>query len=221
MATAPPHVTGAPHPRMAAEDRRRQLIETAIDLFSQKGFAGTTTREIAAAAGVNEAIIFRHFATKQDLYKAILDYQCNASGKNEWMQELDTAMDANDDEGLIRTVITHMIAFHRENPRFQRLMLHAALDGHEIAIIHHNQVKLPVGAKLIEYIERRQAAGAIRPGNPTAVLFALAGMPQFYALQKYIYQASDFPLTDDQVVDSFVRILLDGLRTSTTGEPKL
>ena len=184
MATAPPPVTGAPHPRMAAEDRRHQLIETAIHLFSQKGFAGTTTREIAAAAGVNEAIIFRHFATKQDLYKAILDYQCNASGKNEWMQELDTAMDANDDEGLIRTVITHMIAFHRENPRFQRLMLHAALEGHEIAIIHHNQVKLPVGAKLIEYIERRQAAGAIRPGNPTAVLFALAGMPQFYALQK-------------------------------------
>ena len=130
-------------------------------------------------------------------------------------------LDTNDDEGLIRTVITHMIAFHRENPRFQRLMLHAALEGHEIAIIHHNQVKLPVGAKLIEYIERRQAAGAIRPGNPTAVLFALAGMPQFYALQKYIYQASDFPLPDDQVVDSFVRILLDGLRTSTTGEPKL
>jgi len=49
---------------MAGEDRRRQLIEVAIELFSQRGFAGTTTKEIAAAAGVTEAVIFRHFATK-------------------------------------------------------------------------------------------------------------------------------------------------------------
>jgi len=127
---------------MAAEDRRRQLIETAIDLFAQKGFAGTTTREIAAAAGVNEAIIFRHFATKQDLYKAILDYKCD-SRKSNWMEELDAIMEANDDEGLIRCLVTSMVAFHREDPRFQRLMLHAALEGHEIAIIHHNQVNMP------------------------------------------------------------------------------
>lgn len=217
MTPAPSPVAGAPHPRMAAEDRRRQLIETAIDLFSQKGFAGTTTREIAAAAGVNEAIIFRHFATKQDLYKAILDYKCNAPGSTEWLEDINQRMEANDDEGLIRSLITHMIAFHREDPRFQRLMLHAALEGHEIAIIHHNQVKLPIGAKLIEYIKRRQAAGAIRPCNPNTVLFSLAGIPQFYALQKYIYQSSDFPLTDEEVVDSFVQILLDGLRTSTKG----
>ena len=215
MTPAPSPVAGAPHPRMAAEDRRRQLIETAIDLFSQKGFAGTTTREIAAAAGVNEAIIFRHFATKQDLYKAILDYKCNAAGSTEWLEDINQRMEANDDAGLIRSLITHMIAFHREDPRFQRLMLHAALEGHEIAILHHNQVKLPIGAKLIEYITRRQAAGAIRPCNPTAVLFSLAGIPQFYALQKYIYQSADFSLTDAEVVDSFVQILLDGLRTST------
>jgi len=48
---------------MSGEDRRRQLIEVAIDLFSRRGFSGTTTREIALAAGVTEAIIFRHFAT--------------------------------------------------------------------------------------------------------------------------------------------------------------
>ncbi len=220
MTPASPPVSGAPHHRMAAEDRRRQLIETAIDLFSKKGFAGTTTREIAAAAGVNEAIIFRHFATKQDLYKAILDYKCNAPDKTEWMDEINTRMEANDDEGLFRTLIGKMIAFNREDPRFQRLMLHAALEGHEIAIIHHNQVKLPIGAKLVDYITRRQAAGALKACDPNAALYALAGIPQFYALQKYIYQSSDIPLTDEQVVDSFVQILLHGLRNSTTGEIK-
>ena len=62
-------------PRLPAEDRRRQLLETALGLFSKKGFDGTTTKEIAAAAGVTEAIIFRHFPTKQELYSAVLDYK--------------------------------------------------------------------------------------------------------------------------------------------------
>lgn len=69
---------------MSGEDRRRQLIEIAIDLFSKKGFGGTTTREIALAAGVTEAIIFRHFATKQDLYAAILDHIRVAVGTDHW-----------------------------------------------------------------------------------------------------------------------------------------
>jgi TetR/AcrR family transcriptional regulator len=59
--------------RMRAEGRRNQIVAIAAELFSQKGFRGTTTKEIADHAGVSEAIIFRHFATKDDLYRAILD----------------------------------------------------------------------------------------------------------------------------------------------------
>jgi TetR/AcrR family transcriptional regulator len=200
---------------MAAEDRRRQLIETAMDLFSQKGFAGTTTREIAAAAGVTEAIIFRHFATKQDLYMAILAYKCEA-GKNQWMEELDALMDSNDDEGFIRSLVTQILAFHREDPRFQRLLLHAALEGHELAIIHHNQVKMPIGAKLLAYIARRQAAGAFRAHSPEAVLLSLAGISQFYALQKYVYHSQDFIThSDDAIIEDFVQILCNGLLIRT------
>src|SRR5215469_14477097 len=103
MTTAP---TAA---RMAATDRRNQLIDIAIDLFSRKGFAGTTTREIAAAAGVTEAIIFRHFATKQDLYKAILDARCSNADAQAWFSEAQQFMDANDDEGLFRALITTII----------------------------------------------------------------------------------------------------------------
>ena len=209
MASASPNPGSVPNSRMPAEDRRRQLIDTSIDLFSRKGFAGTTTREIAAAAGVNEAIIFRHFATKQDLYKAILDSMC--ADKSVWMDELNAMMDANDDEGLVRAVIRGIVSHSRENPRFQRLMLHAALEGHEIAIIHHNQVKMPIGNKLIEYIARRQAAGAIRQFDPRTVIIALAGIPQFYAFQKYVYQSPEFQDSDDEIIESFVRIVSGGL----------
>jgi TetR/AcrR family transcriptional regulator len=61
-----------PSNRMSATDRKQQLLETALDLFSRKGFEGTTTKELACAAGVAEAVIFRHFASKQALYTAAL-----------------------------------------------------------------------------------------------------------------------------------------------------
>ena len=67
---------------MAAEDRRHQILHVAVTLFSQRGFGGTTTKEIAQAAGVSEAMVFRHYATKQELYSAILDHKA-CSGRSD------------------------------------------------------------------------------------------------------------------------------------------
>src|ERR1035441_7373591 len=91
--------------RLPASDRRRQLVETALDCFSRKGFGGTTTKEIAAAAGVTEAIIFRHFPSKQDLYNAVLDQHHDSGQLAECIEQWKICMDRNDDEGLIRAII--------------------------------------------------------------------------------------------------------------------
>jgi TetR/AcrR family transcriptional regulator len=197
---------------MSAAERRIQLIEVAIDLFSRKGFGGTTTREIAAAAGVTEAIIFRHFATKQDLYRAILDTRCNSPEAQTWFAETQQFMDKNDDEGLFRLLISKIIESSRKDPRFQRLMLHASLEGHELALMHHNQFKTPIGAQLIAYVTERQAEGAIRPGDPVAVIFAVAGIAQFYAAQKYLHQSSDIPASDEAMTEAFLAIIMKGIR---------
>jgi AcrR family transcriptional regulator len=66
-------VTVAPT-RLPAAERRLHLIETAIRLFSRGSYRGTTTADIARAAGVSEPILYRHFASKRDLYLAALDH---------------------------------------------------------------------------------------------------------------------------------------------------
>jgi AcrR family transcriptional regulator len=63
----------APATRLPAAERREALIETAIRVFSDGSYRGTTTAEIARAAGVSEPILYRHFASKRDLYLASLD----------------------------------------------------------------------------------------------------------------------------------------------------
>lgn len=198
---------------MSSTDRRAQLLDVAIDLFSRKGFGGTTTKEIAAAAGVTEAIIYRHFATKQDLYKAILDSRCNGAEADSWLSETKQFTDANDDEGLFRNLIAKIIQAKRDDPRFTRLLLHAALEGHELALMHHNQFALPIGHQIIQYIEKRQSEGAIRALDPKSVIFAVAGIADFYASQKYLYQKwADISTTDDAVAETLLSILMNGIR---------
>jgi TetR/AcrR family transcriptional regulator len=197
---------------MSGEERRRQLIDVAIELFARKGFGGTTTKEIAAAAGVTEAIIFRHFATKQELYQAILDLKCAAPGVVDWLGELQAFMDRNDDEGLFRFLIVKILAFDREDTLFARLLLHASLEGNELALMHNSQMAMPIGAKFKEYIARRQAAGALRGIDPSVVMFAVAGIAQYYAMQKYMYGNKDIRLDDGAAVEGFLDIVMRGLR---------
>src|SRR5215472_8275825 len=115
--------------RLAGADRRRQLLETALDVFSQKGFEGATTKEIAAAAGVTEAIIFRHFLSKQVLYTAVLDYKVQSHAQSPWLSKVKACMDADDDEGLFRTMALHILKTYRTDTRFERMLLFAALEG--------------------------------------------------------------------------------------------
>ena len=60
--------------RLPAAERREALIETAIRVFSDGSYRGTTTAEIARAAGISEPILYRHFASKRELYLAALDH---------------------------------------------------------------------------------------------------------------------------------------------------
>jgi AcrR family transcriptional regulator len=80
-------------PRMAAADRRRHLVETAIRLFTEGSYHGTTTAEIARAAGVSEPILYRHFASKRDLYLEALEHVWEKT-RETWGRKLADATDA-------------------------------------------------------------------------------------------------------------------------------
>jgi AcrR family transcriptional regulator len=58
-------------PRLSGQERRAAIIKAVRSVFVEKGFHGTTTRELADAAGVSEALLFKHFPSKEALYSAI------------------------------------------------------------------------------------------------------------------------------------------------------
>jgi TetR/AcrR family transcriptional regulator len=199
------------HARLPARARREQLIEVAVDLFSRKGFSGTTTREIAAAAGVTEAIIFRHFETKEQLYTAIIDQKMSGPSTTEWVARLRAAMDRDDDEAVIRQLIGAIINTHKSDPKFERLMLYAALEGNEIALLYMRHITASIIDLFKVYFLRRQKLGALRSVGPDAALIAIAGMAQQYARGKYVYEFNEQCLSDEQALESFAQIAIRGL----------
>jgi AcrR family transcriptional regulator len=59
-------------PKLSGEERRAAIVRAVRGVFAEKGFHGTTTRALAAAAGVSEALLFKHFPNKEALYSAML-----------------------------------------------------------------------------------------------------------------------------------------------------
>jgi TetR/AcrR family transcriptional regulator len=207
-------------PRLPANDRRLQLVETALDFFSRKGFSGTTTKEIAAAAGVTEAIIFRHFPSKQDLYNAVLDHHHESCQLSECIAQWRGCMDRNDDEGLIRAIIERVIEAFRVDLRVHRVLMFAALEGHETALEYNRKFSLPILDLLWQYVARRQREGALRGADPGAIIAAAYGMAAQYATMTQLYGFS-VNTTDSQITDSFVDIVMHGIRVNQPDQKAL
>lgn len=64
---------------MTSEERRTAIVKAVLPVFAKWGFANTTTRQLAEAAGVSEALLYKHFPSKESLYAEIKDLGCNGS----------------------------------------------------------------------------------------------------------------------------------------------
>jgi AcrR family transcriptional regulator len=197
--------------RMHANDRRNQLLESALEVFSRRGFEGATTKEIAAAANVTEAVIFRHFPNKQSLYEAVLQHRVQCAPTQQWLDEAKAVMERGDDEGLFRLIARTVISSYRNDPRGQKLTLFAALEGHEPGLAHYRAVTAPIFEFLRDYMERRQKEGALADIPVGAILLAISGMATQFALMTQMFGfACDVP--DDVMAEAFTQIMIRGAK---------
>jgi TetR/AcrR family transcriptional regulator len=197
---------------MSGSDRRNQLLEAALEVFARKGFDGTTTKELAAAAGVTEAIIFRHFPTKQALYTAVLDHHVQSSEWQGWLAEIQRWMEQNNDEEVLRSIARAILTSYRTDTRYERVLLFAALEGHEQGLAHNRQLVAPIYELLRDYFARRQGEGAIGDLHPGAIIGAIAGMTKNHAMLTQMFGYTMDGAADEEVIENFVRITMNGIR---------
>ena len=203
--------------RMSGDKRREQILQTAVDLFSQRGFKGTTTKEIAKAAGVSEAIIFRHFATKDELYGAILHSKSCQDGLHKFPWEgnavLQEAIRNRDDFGVFYNIALDAMNNHQKDVGFMRLLFYSALEEHQLADRFFNEFVSQVYGFIGEYIHDRQAEGAMREVKPRIVVRAFLGMLIHHSLNNILWDKERrlLDVTNEEAAKNFAEIVLRGI----------
>ena len=203
--------------RMSGDERRAQILQVAIGLFSHRGFNGTTTKEIAAAAGVSEAMVFRHFATKDELYHAILDYKACEDGMKTlpWEDAAQkTAIDENDDYKVFYMLAVKALHHQQDDPDLMRLLFHSALEGHALSEMFFDQFVSRIYEFIGAYIRKRQEDGAMREVEPRVVVRAFLGMLIHHSLNNILWDKSRrlLNISNEEAAHEFVTILLDGVK---------
>ncbi len=204
---------------MTGDKRREQILQAAFDLFSKKGFSGTTTRDIARGSGVSEAMVFKHFSSKDELYGAILEAKKCADGLHEFPwesnEELLEAMDANDDFGVFYHFAVQALQKHQADVAFMRLLFYSALEEHELAERFFGEFVVEIYRFLGGYIEKRQAAGAFRKIDPRIIVRSFLGMLIHHSLNNILWdkQRRILDIDNETAAKSFAEMIMCGAST--------
>lgn len=205
-----------PTSRMASDERRDQILHIAMRLFAERGFRGTTTKEIAQAAGVSEAMVFRHFANKDELYRAIIDHKaCNPLDIKTPLEKMAELAKDKDDYALFYGLALNALNKHRDDPNFMRLLLYAALEGHELAQMFFENFVVEVYNFLGTYIEERQREGVFRQMEPRIIVRSFIGTIMHHSLNNTLWdkQQKLLPISNEDAAREFTQILLNGVLT--------
>jgi AcrR family transcriptional regulator len=175
--------------RLDSDDRRKAIVTAAVPLFARNGFAGTTTRELAAAAGVSEALLFRHFPSKQSLYREILTLGCEGDPALEKLATLPASTETA--IHIVRFMVRRFVLGDECERRAldlkMRLMLHSCLEDGDYARELFATVAPRVVPLFTASLQAAEAAGDLVPLAANAAnrfWFAhhVAAMMAFFAL---------------------------------------
>src|ERR1700723_2377033 len=148
--------------RMTGYLRRQLILGPAKRCFARNGFAGTTTKSVAAAASISEALLFKHFPTKSALYAEILAEECEADPAMHWLLGLEPSTETL--VVLMRAIVHHFLhvsdAPDQEEAQRLRLMISSELDDGEFARLIYGKVADWFAPVFTASLERAVAAGA-------------------------------------------------------------
>lgn len=206
MKKRPTQATRRNGQRASAYDRQASLIAAAASLFAAKGFNGTTTKAIAKAAHVSEALVFKHFPTKRTLYAAILAEKVTV---NELIEPLEDAAKKHDDHRVFTIIASYRIRPGVDST-FLRLLLFSALEGHELSEMFFGKHLKVFYDHLAAYIHTRIEDGAFRPVDPLLAARAFIGVVVHHRL---LHEIFGVPLhqSHEDTVTAYVDLFLTGL----------
>src|SRR3954462_13160481 len=195
------------------EARPGELLDAALDLFVEKGFAATRAEEVAARAGVSKGTLFLYFPTKEELFKAVV--RENMSGRfAEWEEEFETFEGSTPD--MVRycmRVWWERIGATRASG-ITKLMISEARNFPELAAFYQQEVIRPGNDLVKRILQRGIDRGEFQPVDVDYAVFGIIAPMIFLIMMKHSLGAcapQDYQIDPERYVETQMDMLLQGL----------
>ncbi|MBU8878511.1 TetR/AcrR family transcriptional regulator [Bacillus sp. FJAT-29790] len=203
-----------PNAEVSMTEKQLSIISAAIEIFSEKGFASTSTSEIAQKANVAEGTIFRHYKTKKDLLLTIPDYVSKLPVSKNLLKDINTIIRDPDAkfEDLLHVIIQNRKNFATANMTlikvlFQELPFHPELRVKLLSLL------VPIMKNFAEAIDVFKERGQIID-LPTSTIVNLI----ISSMMGYIFTHYVIPFEQDwdheKEIEQFIRYIMNGIGKS-------
>lgn len=211
-------ISGASPDVLGKRERRKEarpgeLLDAALDLFVEKGFAATRAEEVAARAGVSKGTLFLYFPSKEELFKAVI--RENIVGRfKEWEQEFQNFDGSTPD--LVRYGMRmwwERIGATRASG-ITKLIISEARNFPEIASFYQEEVIRPGTVLMRRILQRGIDRGEFRPLDLDYAVFSIVAPMIFLIMMKHSLGAcapQDYPLDPERYLNSQMETLLMGI----------
>ncbi len=199
--------------RMTGTERRDAIVAASIRLFAEHGFRGTTTRQLAREVGVTEPVLYQHFRDKRDLYRAIIESKAS-EGHERFERRMRRFLDRDDDEGFFTALADLILSRFEEDPDYVRLLLHSALEGHDLAKLFLDSEVHCLYEMVAAYLTRRASQGALRAPNPYLTARMFFGMVNHHGLVRVLFEDHIVRAGRKTVIREIVNTFLRGVTSS-------
>lgn len=202
--------------KLSAAQRRQSIIQAARKVFVERGFYGTTSRQLAEAAGVSEALLFKHFPTKRALYRAILASCCEQKAEKEppGFEALPACT-----ETVVRLVwgfVSHILGAEakEEDRLFFRLILRSLMEEGEFTRVAIQGIPRRWVQKVQESLEAAAESGDLVAG---AVPADLAGWLVHHLVSGFMMHSLpgqpivEYRVSREELVEEIVIFCLRGI----------
>jgi AcrR family transcriptional regulator len=186
-----------------------RIIEAAVQLFARQGYKGTSTREIAHLAEVNEATLFRCFGRKADLFWAAAESRLN---RLKLGRELQQSLAADLDPAIVvPMLVTFVVENMSQHPELMRLLYVAGfeLPGADRMFREHLG---PIFDAVNAYFGRCAARGVIYDLEPTIATLGLAGAVSAHQNLHHLFTGRDLPWNARDAAPAYSQFWLNALR---------
>ena len=190
-------------------ERRQAILDAAMKVFAQRGYAAATIRAIAREANIAQGTIYLYFPSKRDILLALYRSMILES-----LEEIMARPEKGDDEAFLTALVVDRIRRFRQNAQAVRFAFTELPFHDELREKFYREIALEQLGRIQAFLKDRVAQGKFRPLRAEIAARAFQGMYVIFALAEIVYDDPEVArFTPEEIADEVVRLFLYGARS--------